>query len=331
MKIYTDTDASLEPLKGKTVAVLGYGNQGQAQALNLRDSGVTVIVGNRDDEYLQRAKSDKFETCTIREASERGDILLILTTDESQADIWKELILPGIAQGNTLVWSSGYNVGYDLISPPPDVDVIMVAPRMTGNMVRALFQHGKGAMAQVAVHQDSSGEAWAKMMALARGIGATRGGVFESSFREEAELDLFAEQVVWAGLVAWFEECFQLGVEQGFSPELMVLELYVSGEAAEILKFMGQNGFYKQMSHHSTTSQYGTLSRAARILNDETRTLMRKLVTEDIKGGAFAREWSDEQKTGSQRLAQLKKEAFNSAMSKAEGEVIPIVQKAHSL
>ncbi len=169
------------------------------------------------------------------------------------------------------------------------------------------------------------------MMALAKGIGATRGGVFESSFREEAELDLFAEQIVWAGLVAWFEECFQLGVEQGFSPELMVLELYVSGEAAEILKFMGQNGFYKQMSHHSTTSQYGTLSRAARILNDENRSIMRKLLLDDIKGGAFAREWSDEQKTGSKKLAQLREKAFNSAMSRAEDEVIPIVQKAHSL
>ncbi len=331
MKIYTDADASLSPLYGKIVAVLGYGNQGQAQALNLRDSGITVIVGNRDDKYLERAKADKFDTSTIPEAAKAGDFLLILTTDESQAVIWEEQILPGIAPGNTLVWSSGYNVGYDLIKPPSDVDVIMVAPRMTGNMVRALFEHGKGTMAQVAVHQDVSGEAWAKMMALAKGIGATRGGVFESSFREEAELDLFAEQIVWAGLVAWFEECFQLGVEQGFSPELMVLELYVSGEAAEILKFMGQNGFYKQMSHHSTTSQYGTLSRAARILNDENRSIMRKLLLDDIKGGAFAREWSDEQKTGSKKLAQLREKAFNSAMSRAEDEVIPIVQKAHSL
>jgi ketol-acid reductoisomerase len=331
MKIYTDTDASLEPLKGSTVAVLGYGNQGQAQALNLRDSEINVIVGNREDEYLERARADGFETFPIREAAAAGDIILILTTDESQPYIWEEQISPGISDGNTLVWSSGYNVGYNLITPSPNVDVIMIAPRMTGNMVRALFENGKGAMAQVAVHQDASGEAWAKMMALAKGIGATRGGVFESSFREEAELDLFAEQVVWAGLVAWFEECFQLGVSHGFSPELMVLELYVSGEASEILKFMGQNGFYKQMTHHSTTSQYGTLSRAPRILNNKNRKTIRKFLVEDIKGGGFAREWTNEQNTGSKLLEQLKEKALNSAMSRAEANLIPLVRKAHSL
>jgi ketol-acid reductoisomerase len=331
MKMYTDADASLAPLEGKTVAVLGYGNQGRAQSLNLRDSGITVIVGNREDDYLERARADGFEAFTILEAAKAGDFLLILTTDESQPSIWEEQILPGISTGNTLVWSSGYNVGYDLITPPHDVDVIMIAPRMTGNMVRALFENEKGAMAQVAVHQDTSGEAWDRMMALAKGIGATRGGVFKSSFREEAELDLFAEQIVWAGLVAWFEECFQLGVDNGFSPELMVLELYVSGEASEILRLMGKNGFYKQMSHHSTTSQYGTLSRAPRILTEENRKTIRHLLLEDIKGGAFAHEWSEEQKTGSKKLAELKEKALKSSMSRAESEVIPIVQQAHSL
>ena len=251
MKIYTESDASLEPLAGKTVAILGYGNQGRAQALNLIDSGVYVIVGNRDDSYAEQAKADGFEPMTILEAATAADFLFILTTDESQPLIWDEQIAPGLASGNTLVWASGYNVGYDLITLPADVDVVMVAPRMTGNYVRILFENGKGAIAQVAVHQNASGEAWARMMAVAKGIGATRGGVFESSFREEAELDLYAEQVVWPGLVAWFEESFKLGVEHGFSPELMVLELYASGEAAEILGMMAQNGFYKQMTNHS--------------------------------------------------------------------------------
>ena len=331
MKIYTDADASLAPLADKTVAVLGYGNQGRAQALNLRDSGVKVIVGNRPDDYLEQAKADGFDTFTILEAATAGDMLLILTTDESQPLIWEEQIAPGISAGNTLVWASGYNVGYDLITPPAEVDVVLVAPRMTGNMVRELFERGKGAMAQVAVHQDVSGEAWARMMALARGIGATRGGVFVSSFREEAELDLFAEQIVWAGLEAWFEACFQLGVEHGFSPELMVLELYASGEASEILGLMARRGFYKQMSYHSTTSQYGTLSRAPRMLNDEIRATMRELLVKDIKGGAFAKEWSQEQAAGSQTLAKLKEEKFKSAMSQAEEKIIPIVQQAHSL
>lgn len=327
MKIYTDDDASLEPLAGKTAAILGYGNQGQAQALNLRDSGVSVLVGNQQDSYRKQARADGFEPLTILEAASAADFLFLLTTDESQPLIWDEQIAPALSAGKTLVWASGYNVGYELIKPPPDVDVVMVAPRMTGNMVRALFERGKGAMAQVAVHQDASGEAWARMMAIARGIGATRVGVFESSFREEAELDLFAEQVVWAGLEAWFEECFKLGVEHGFSPELMVLELYASGEASEILGLMARNGFYKQMTHHSTTSQYGTLSRAPRMLNEEIRTRMREILVNDIKGGAFVREWSQEQATGSATLAQLKEEALNSAMSRAEEAVIPLVQK----
>lgn len=331
MKIYTDADASLEALQGKVVAILGYGNQGRAQALNLRDSGVKVIVGNREDNYAEQARADGFEPMPILEAAKAADFLFILTTDESQPLIWDDQIAPGLSAGNTLVWASGYNVGYDLIKLPADVDVVMVAPRMTGNYVRILFERGKGAMAQVAVHQDASGEAWQRTMAVAKGIGATRGGVFESSFREEAELDLFAEQVVWAGLVAWVEECFNLGVEHGFSPELMVLELYVSGEAAEILGMMAKNGFYKQMANHSTTSQYGTLTRSRNLLNDEIKAKMRRSLVEDIKGGAFAREWSNEQAGGSKKLAALKAEAMKNPMSQAEDRVIPLVQQAHSL
>lgn len=331
MKIYFDDDASLEPLDGMTVAILGYGNQGRAQALNLRDSGATVLVGNREDSYAEQAQADGFEPLSIADAAAAGDFLFILTTDESQPFIWDEQIAPGVAAGNTLVWASGYNVGYDLIQPRPDVDVVLVAPRMTGNMVRTLFSEGKGAMAQAAVHQDASGQARARMMAIAKGIGATRGGVIESSFREEAELDLFAEQIVWSGLVAWFEECFKLGVEQGFSPELMVLELYASGEASEILGLMARNGFYRQMAHHSTTSQYGTLTRAAGLLNDEIRAKMRNSIVNDIKGGAFISEWSREQAEGSSELEKMRQTALGNPMSEAEKGIIPLVQKAHGL
>lgn len=328
MKIYTDEESSLEPLEGKTIAILGYGNQGRAQALNLRDSGLNVVVGNRQDGYLDQALADGFETMSISEAAVRGDFLFMLTTDESQPLIWHEQIAPGISARNALIWASGYNVGYQLINPPPDVDVLLVAPRMTGNFVRYLYKQGRGAVAQVAVHQDASGEAWDRMMAVAKGIGATRAGVFESSFREEAELDLFAEQVVWAGLVAWFEECFKLGVEFGFSPELMVLELYGSGEAAEILGMMARNGFYRQMTHHSTTSQYGTLSRAPRLLNDDIRAKMRQSLLDDIQGGAFAQEWQREQTSGSKTLAKLKEAALGNPMSQAEAEVISLMQGA---
>jgi len=328
MQLLKDHDASLEPLAGKAVAVLGYGNQGQAQALNLRDSGAQVIVGNREDQYRERAIADGFAPVPVAEAAAAGDILLVLTTDESQPQIWQDQIVPGLRPGKTLVWASGYNVGYGLIVPPRDVDVVMVAPRMTGVNVRNLFLKGSGALAQFAVHQDASGQARATTLALCKGIGLTRGGVFESSFREEAELDLFAEQVVWAGLTAWIAECFEIGVEHGFSPELMVMELYASGEAAEIFAAMTRNGFFKQMSHHSTTSQYGTLSRGPALITEAMRERARASLSGDIKGGAFVREWSDEQATGAGRLAELRRRALAHPMSQAEDAVIAAVQAA---
>lgn len=328
MNLLKDHDASLEPLAGKTVAVLGYGNQGQAQALNLRDSGVRVIVGNRADRYRDLAAADGFAPVSIAEAARAGDVLLILTTDESQPQIWPEQIAPNLRAGQTLVWASGYNVGYALITPPPNVDVVMVAPRMTGVNVRNLFVKGSGALAQFAVQQDASGQARATTLALCKGMGLTRGGVFESSFREEAELDLFAEQVIWAGLTAWFVECFEIGVEQGFSPELMVMELYASGEAAEIFAAMTRNGFFKQMAHHSTTSQYGTLSRGPGLIGEAMRERARATLRDDIKAGAFVREWSDEQAGGAARLEQLRQRALEHPMSRAEDAVIAAVQQS---
>jgi ketol-acid reductoisomerase len=329
MQLLKDQDASLDPLAGKTVAILGYGNQGQAQALNLRDSGVSVIVGNRDDKYHARAVADGFAPMSIPDAAAAGDILHILTTDESQPALWSEQIAPGITRGKTLVWSSGYNVGYGIIQPPADVDVVMVAPRMTGPHVRALFVQGSGALAQFAIHQDFTGYARATTLALCKGIGLTRNGVFESSFREEAELDLFAEQVVWAGLTAWFLECFEMGVEAGFSPELMVMELYASGEAAEIMGAMAHNGFFKQMTNHSTTSQYGTLSRGPSLINDAMRARARELLARDVKGGAFVQEWSREQATGGPRLEELTRRALQHPMSLAEDNVIAAMQAVH--
>lgn len=326
MKLLFDQDASLEAIRDTTVAVIGYGNQGRAQAMNLRDSGIKVIVGNRDDEYRRRAVDDGFDPLSITDAARGAQVLLILTTDESQPAIWHDQIAPAIEPGDTLVWASGYNVGYGLIKPPAETDVIMVAPRMTGNMVRQLYESGSGALAQFAVQCDRSGRARQRALALCKGIGLTRAGVFESTFREEAELDLFAEQVVWAGLTAWFLECFEMGVEAGFSPELMVMELYASGEAAEILGMMARKGFFRQMVHHSTTSQYGTLSRAARLLDDAMRDKARGLLQKDIKQGAFVKEWSDEQAAGCRRLDELRQRALAHPMSRAEQTVIAAIQ-----
>lgn len=331
MRILTDADASLAPLAGRTVAVLGYGNQGRAQALNLRDSGVSIIVGNRPDEYAEQARADGFEPLPIGEAAARGDFLLVLTTDESQPSVWREQIDPALRPDQTLVWSSGYNVGFGVIVPPVDVDVVLVAPRMVGSEVRALYERGKGAMAQIAVHQDASGHARERAMAVAKGIGATRAGLFEAPFRVEAELDLYMEQVIWAGLAAMFQLWLEVWVEAGYDPELFVLELFATGETAEIFELIREEGFFRQMAHHSTTSQYGTLSRAPRFLSDEVRRTAGELLERDIKGGAFATEWSDEQADGSRSLRGLKEEAFRSTLARVMDEVIPLVREAHGV
>lgn len=328
MQLLHDDAANLDVLRGKTLAILGYGNQGRAQALNLRDSGLTVIVGNREDRYKEQAAADGFAPVSIAEAAQAGDVLFVLTTDESQPLIWDEQIAPGLAPGKTLVWASGYNVGFGLVTPPPDVDVVMVAPRMIGDYVRAYYERGSGALAMYAVHQDATGHALDTCLAVCKGVGLTRGGVYLSSMREEGELDLFGEQVVWPMITQWFLTCFELGVEFGFAPETMIMELYASNEAAEIFAHMAERGFFKQLTYHSTTSQFGTLSNGPGYVLQENRAHAKEVFLRDVRGEAFVRDWSDEQKNGSARLAELWRRILDHPMSQAEDAVIGMVNAA---
>jgi ketol-acid reductoisomerase len=320
--------ANLQALAKKTVAILGYGNQGRAQALCLRDSGMHVIVGNRDDDYRAAAVADGFAPVDILTAAQQGDVLMVLTSDESQAAIWDAQILPGIKAGNTLVWASGYNVAYDLLKIPAGVDAVMVAPRMMGSIVRDLYLEGRGAMAEVGVHLDASGSAMATALALCKAIGLLRGGCIESSFKGEAALDLFAEQVYMPVMTHWVEMCFDLGVKLGFAPEKMVLELYASTEMSKIFELMAKRGCYKQMSHHSTTSQYGTFSRAARYFTPEVEKHFCEVATRtfelDISGGAFVDEWSYGGREVEERLRALLAEKLSCPMSKAEDAVLAL-------
>lgn len=325
-----DACADLSALAGKTVAILGYGNQGRAQALNLRDSGVHVIVGNRDDGYKKTALSDGFHACSIAEAAAAADILLMLTTDESQAGIWTEQVLPGVRPGNTLVWASGYNVAYGLLELPAGVDVVMVAPRMMGSIVRDLYLEGRGAMAEVGVHRDASGHAMGTALALCKAMGLLRGGSIESSFKGEAALDLFAEQIYMPVMCKWIETCFELGVEMGFSPEKMVIELYASTEMCKIFELMARNGCYKQMSHHSTTSQYGTFSRSVKYFTPQVLAHFKKTAMDvfnnDIAGGDFVDEWTKGGDAVTEKLAALMKEKLSHPMSLAEDRVLAQTQ-----
>ena len=334
MKLLNDTEVSLDALTGKRVAILGYGNQGRAQALNLRDSGVHVIVGNRHDEYREQAVKEGFDPMDIPDAAAIGDILLVLTTDECMPEIWDSTIAPGIAPGKTLCWGSGYNVGYGLITPPKSANWIMIAPIMPGNVVRTRYEEGRGVIGQFAIENDATGDARELTLALCKGMGLTRAGIFESSFRGEAELNLYTEQVVWAGLAAWLVYCYELAVEQGCSPEHVIMVLYASTESSEIMKLMAEFGFFKQMKYHSTTSQYGTLTRGAELLNPEIKERARRFFVDDIKGGAFVKEWSVNHQAASARLNELMKKSLAHPMSVHEERVIEMihgVQEASSI
>jgi ketol-acid reductoisomerase len=330
VQLIKDTDVSITPLDGQTVAVLGYGNQGRAQALNLRDSGVTVIVGNRDDEYRQQAVDEGFAPVTILEAATAGDVLLVLTTDECMPEIWADHIAPGIQAGNTLCWGSGYNVGYDLIQLPEHANWIMIAPIMPGNVVRTRYEEGRGVVGQFAIEHDATGSSRELTLALCKGMGLTRAGIYETSFRGEAELNLYTEQVVWPGLAAWLVYSFELAVEQGCDPEHVIMLLYASTENSEIMRLMAEFGFFKQMKYHSTTSQYGTLSRAETILNDEIREQAKHNFVEGIKRGAFVEEWSTNQAASTERLKQLWAKALAHPMSEAEDRVIKMLREAEN-
>lgn len=329
MKLYKEQDATLEPLKSKTVAVLGYGNQGRAQALNLRDNGVKVIIGNRDDEYRQQAIEEGFEPVEIPEAAAAGDILLVLTTDECMPIIWDDQIAPGIEDGNTLCWGSGYNITYEYITPPPSANAIMIAPIMPGPVVRTRFKQGQGVLSQFAVENDVTGDAREIALALCKGMGLTRAGVYESSFQGEAHLNLFTEQVIWAGLSAWMVYCYELAVEQGFPPEEVIMVLYASTENAEIMKLMAEEGFYKQMTSHSTTSQYGTLTRGPKLINDAMKAQAHHNLVNDIMGGKFAKEWTED-KEAPKRLEELRAKSLAHPMSIAEDGVLEMIRKAQT-
>lgn len=317
MKIYRDEDADLAALTDKTVAVIGYGNQGRAQALNLRDSGVRVLVGGIEDEAAERARADGFSVRPIAEAAAEGDVIALLIPDEVQRHVYRESIHPQTREGKTLDFAHGFNIRFGLIEPPPEVDVIMVAPRMIGSGVRQRFLEGSGSPAYVGVDQDASGRVWQTALALAKGIGATRAGAVETTFAQETELDLFLEQATWAAITRALVLSFEVLAEEGFDPEMLALELYASYEASEVMAEMARTGFFKQMRLHSQTSQYGTLSRGPRVLPDSFKDTFRT-VLEEIRSGRFAREWEREQEEGYPTFRRLREEAMAHPMNAAE-------------
>ena len=288
MKVYYDSDANLDYLKGKTVAVIGYGSQGHAHAQNLRDSGVRVIVGQRPGgRNYDLAKQHGFEPVSAAEATAAADIIMILLPDQHQARVYREDILPNLKPGKALVFAHGFNIHFGQIEPPKDVDVFMVAPKGPGHLVRRTFTEGSGVPCLVAIHQDTTGEAMQKALAYARGIGGGRSGIIETSFREETETDLFGEQVVLCGGVsALMKTGFETLVEAGYQPVMAYFECV--HEMKLIVDLIYEGGFSNMRYSISDTAEYGDYEIGPRIITEETRKEMRRVLKE-IQEGTFAR------------------------------------------
>jgi len=320
-KKYFDKDADLKYLDGKTVAVFGYGNQGRSQALNLRDSGVKVIVGSlRADEGEKNAREDGFDIFNFIDCTRKADILMMLLPDEIFPQLYKEHIFPHLKEDHVLCFASGYNVYYKLFEIPEAVDVVLLAPRMIGKAVRDMFVEGSGAPSLIAVEQNASGQAKEIVLALAKGIGSTRTMALESSFEEETIVDLVGEQACGGSMLYFSRLVCEILIEAGCSPEAALLEVYASGENIAVCKAVNEVGLWNQLKYHSHTSQYGHQSRGKKLVPEETRKILRGFV-DDIRSGAFQKEWSRIQKNGLKELDNLYEENFKHPIMKAEDEL----------
>jgi len=297
MKIYYDQDADLKFLKKKTIAVIGYGSQGHAQSQNMRDSGLSVIVADvPGSANWEKAIADGFKPLTAAEAAAKADVIQVLAPDEKQSAIYRNDIAPNLKKGNALVFSHGFSIHFGQIVPPPDVDVYMVAPKGPGHLVRRMYEEGAGVPSLIAIYQDATGKAKETALAHAKGIGATRAGVLETTFKEETETDLFGEQAVLCGGVSELIRAgFDTLVEAGYQPEIAYFECL--HEMKLIVDLINEGGISEMRYSVSDTAEFGDLTRGRRIITEETREEMREIL-EEIQDGSFAREWLLENQVG---------------------------------
>ncbi|MGZ6709382.1 MAG: ketol-acid reductoisomerase [Solirubrobacteraceae bacterium] len=305
--MYYDDDADLSLLDGKTVAIIGFGSQGHAHALNLKDSGVSVVVGLREgSEGVAKAREGGLEVLGVADAASRGDIVMMLTPDERHHDIWESEVRDGVAEGNTLLFGHGFSVHYGEVEPPAGVDVALVAPKGPGHLVRRQYLEGSGVPGLVAVAQDASGRAKDLALAYAKGIGCTRGGVIETTFKDETETDLFGEQAVLCGGASELVQAgFETLVEAGYDPQMAYFECL--HELKLIVDLMYEKGLQGMRYSISNTAEYGDYTRGKRVITDETRAAMRQILKE-IQNGDFAREWIAENRAGQENFKRMRAE-----------------------
>ncbi|HZJ09991.1 MAG TPA: ketol-acid reductoisomerase [Trueperaceae bacterium] len=299
--IYYDSDANLEHLAGKTIAVIGYGSQGHAHALNAKESGLDVVVGlRRSSKSWAEAEKAGLRVMEVAEAAKAGDLVMILLPDETQGAVYREAIEPHLAEGDALLFAHGFNVHFHQITPPRGVDCFMIAPKGPGHLVRRTYQEGAGVPCLVAIHQDATGTAMQRALAYAKAIGGTRGGVLETTFKEETETDLFGEQtVLCGGVTALMTAGFETLVEAGYQPEIAYFECV--HEMKLIVDLIYEGGFEKMRNSISNTAEYGDYVTAPRIVTDEVRQEMRAILR-DVQSGSFARSFLLENQVGQPTL-----------------------------
>lgn len=319
-KVYYDKDANMGVLKDKTIAIIGFGNQGAAQAQNLRDSGLQVIVAEVEGSpNWNRAKELGFEVMEAKEAAKAGDIIQILIPDELQGQIYKEAIKRYAKAGKTLMFSHGFNIHFKAIKPAKEVDVIMVAPKGPGHMVRQTYTEGAGVPCLIAVHQDASGQAKETALAYASAIGGGRAGIFETTFKEEVETDLFGEQaVLCGGCTALVKAGFETLVEAGYQPEMAYFEC--CHELKLIVDLIYKHGLQGMRKAVSNTAEYGDLTVGPKVIDAKVKKSMKKALNR-IQSGAFAREWLKENKTGCVNFKALREKDLNHPIEKVGAEL----------
>ncbi len=302
-----DEDADLSQLDGRTVAIIGYGSQGHAHALNLKDSGVDVVVGLRESSSsVAAARAAGLEVLPVVEAASRGDLVMILVPDELHHDVWENDVRDGVADGNMLLFGHGFSVHYGEVVPPPGVDVALIAPKGPGHLVRRQYTEGSGVPALVAIHQDATGNARKLALAYAKGIGGGRAGVIETTFKDETETDLFGEQAVLCGGVSELIQAgFETLVTAGYDPEMAYFECL--HEVKLIVDLIYEKGLAGMRYSISNTAEYGDYTRGKRVITDATRASMKQILSE-IQSGDFAREWIAENRAGQESFKRMRAE-----------------------
>ena len=318
--MYYDDDADLTLLDGKTVAIIGYGSQGHAHSLNLKDSGVTVVVGLREGSASEaKAKEHGLEVLPVADAASRGDLVMILVPDELHREVYENEVKDGIAEGNLLLFGHGFSIHYDEVQPPPGVDVALIAPKGPGHLVRRQYLEGSGVPGLIAVEQDATGHAQALALAYAKGIGCTRGGVIETSFKDETETDLFGEQAVLCGGASELVQAgFETLVEAGYDPQMAYFECL--HELKLIVDLMYEKGLAGMRYSISNTAEYGDYTRGKRVITDDTRANMKQILKE-IQDGDFAREWIAENRAGQENFKRMRAEQAASQVEETGKEL----------